>query len=201
MWPILAYKAMLFCGFMTCVVFAYALFRRDEPEPVVDKFTFTKFFVIEKPHSGTVFVAMAMVCFVVMVTTKSEWKLYNDGSVSLDLAADADDEDEPRVYKTLVASAPSPVESIESIEVAPEAERLVAPEPVAVAAHRPAPTRVAATRHEPRRVEEIALIVMDEPMPEPPRPEPEPVATDDDDSADDADGEDSAVNSSQPGSG
>lgn len=150
MWPILAYKAMLFLGFLTCVVFAYRLFREDEPHSVVDKFTFTKFFVIEKPHSGTVFVAMSLVCFVVMVTTKSEWTRYDDGSVSMDLAADDDEGEIRRVGETMVASV-APVDPVVTLEAQSSYEIHEIPQPVAASAPPHDPVVITPVRPEPER--------------------------------------------------
>lgn len=82
---VLAYKFMLVVCFLTCVVFAYLLFRKDDATPVVREFTLTRFFVLKEPHSGTVFVAMACACFIAMVTARSSWKTYSDGSTEADL--------------------------------------------------------------------------------------------------------------------
>ena len=165
---IFVYKAMLFLGFMVCVILAYWLFRKDDPQSVVDEFTFTKWFKITKPHSGTVFVAMAMVCFITMVTTKSEWRKYDNGDMEVDLVQSMP-WDERRLVENVVESEEEPweeewEEEWESEEEPEEPERPRRIETRVAAAHGADPPVMAPTQPVHRiLVEEMSAAIPDEP--------------------------------------
>ncbi len=63
------------------------------PPPVAKTLKLWKLVEVEGPHSGTVFVALAAVCFIVMVSTKTKWVAGGDGP-TVDFATSEMDLDE-----------------------------------------------------------------------------------------------------------
>lgn len=109
---IFAYKVMLFAGVIFFAVISWRLFiRPGEDHAVVEEFALWKLFTLKKPHAGTVFAAMSMACFIVMVTTKSSWKS-GDGGEYISLLSDMDEYEPHAEFDTV------PYEEFELMEMA-----------------------------------------------------------------------------------
>jgi len=80
---IFMYKAMLFSGFVLCCLIAWRLYIKDGAKPVVEEMAIWKLVTLRGAHSGTVFVALAAACFIVMVTTKSSYTSPDGDHVAL----------------------------------------------------------------------------------------------------------------------